>query len=809
MASQNIARLGVVLGLDTAEFTAQVDKAISENRKLKNAIKSDSQAALRESAALKLAAEDYGKTLTKVQQIEREINSGRFMNATKEMKQQLLERAAAYDKVANATKNATAAQFKMNEQQKIQMTYQATDLFTQLASGQNPLIAMIQQGGQLKDAMGGVGNMFRAIGSVLTPMVVGLGSIAAAFGVLGFAAYKGKDELDKLKDTLTLTGNFAGITTEKFYKLSDELSNRTNASLGMTKDALNAVVASGKFTEASISAVTQSVITYAQIAGVDAKTAADKLMTGLDGTASGARSLNKEMNFLTLEQYKQIEAFEKAGKRQEAAQVAAIALNTQLAAQRRELGLLEKAWEGLTNGLSSFWNLLKEIGKPETTDQVIAKLDSQIAAAQKALAGANKDSPFYQRQEAGIAKLKEEREALLEVERLKARSIAARDVGNAKQEIEDRAGAGGMDKEKQITAAIAKANANIKYTQALASANEIQKIELDAAKQIAEKKAEFNAKSEEEKRAMGGLLAKQLAAEELEIQVKKEEKIRLIREKNRLSELDEYLRTQKEIADAEVAEDNRLAAIRTSNQSKTKDMEYQRESLELKNQMIYATEKEQRIAQISLEYARKRKEVEEGPDKQFNLEQIDRQEQMAKMFVTIEENAKRTQQVFDSVWGNLSSAIDNFVKTGKLSMKDFARSVIQDLIAIQMKAMALSFLRGMFGSFNSAMGYNQATSFASTSSGGWLQFANGGDPPVNQPSIVGERGPELFVPRTAGTIIPNSKMGQMGGTTNVTNNYINAIDTKSFEDRLLGSSNAIWAANQYAGKSLAVNRGRA
>jgi hypothetical protein len=52
-------------------------------------------------------------------------------------------------------------------------------------------------------------------------------------------------------------------------------------------------------------------------------------------------------------------------------------------------------------------------------------------------------------------------------------------------------------------------------------------------------------------------------------------------------------------------------------------------------------------------------------------------------------------------------------------------------------------------------------------------------------------------------------MGNMGSTTNVTNNYINAIDTKSFEDRLLGSSNAIWAANQYAGKSLAVNRGRA
>ena len=43
-------------------------------------------------------------------------------------------------------------------------------------------------------------------------------------------------------------------------------------------------------------------------------------------------------------------------------------------------------------------------------------------------------------------------------------------------------------------------------------------------------------------------------------------------------------------------------------------------------------------------------------------------------------------------------------------------------------------------------------------------FANGGRPPVGRPSIVGERGPELFVPDRAGTIIPNN---QLGGSTNV------------------------------------------
>ena len=38
-------------------------------------------------------------------------------------------------------------------------------------------------------------------------------------------------------------------------------------------------------------------------------------------------------------------------------------------------------------------------------------------------------------------------------------------------------------------------------------------------------------------------------------------------------------------------------------------------------------------------------------------------------------------------------------------------------------------------------------------------FAEGGNPPVGKPSIVGEQGPELFVPRSAGTIIPNNQLG--------------------------------------------------
>ena len=75
-------------------------------------------------------------------------------------------------------------------------------------------------------------------------------------------------------------------------------------------------------------------------------------------------------------------------------------------------------------------------------------------------------------------------------------------------------------------------------------------------------------------------------------------------------------------------------------------------------------------------------------------------------------------------------------------------------------------LSGIFGGGkknNSFFGFPNA--FETSFNMGLLGFANGGRPPVGRASIVGERGPELFVPRSAGTIIPNNALG--GGTTNM------------------------------------------
>jgi hypothetical protein len=71
--------------------------------------------------------------------------------------------------------------------------------------------------------------------------------------------------------------------------------------------------------------------------------------------------------------------------------------------------------------------------------------------------------------------------------------------------------------------------------------------------------------------------------------------------------------------------------------------------------------------------------------------------------------------------------------------------------------------------------------------------ANGGLTAGNTPYLVGERGPELFVPSSNGNIIPNDKLnmgegsayGMSSGNMNITFN-INTVDARDF-DKLLTS----------------------
>jgi len=141
-----------------------------------------------------------------------------------------------------------------------------------------------------------------------------------------------------------------------------------------------------------------------------------------------------------------------------------------------------------------------------------------------------------------------------------------------------------------------------------------------------------------------------------------------------------------------------------------------------------------------------------------------------------------TAKKWESVFSNIEGAIDTLVTTGKFNFKDFALSIIADLLKIQMRAIVvqaiLAAIGAIFGGAKPVLGGGGGSGI---NTAGFA--ANGATPLAGQPFIVGEQGPELFIPKTAGTIMPNGSMSNNQVSAPVTNNYntynINAVDAKS------------------------------
>jgi hypothetical protein len=150
----------------------------------------------------------------------------------------------------------------------------------------------------------------------------------------------------------------------------------------------------------------------------------------------------------------------------------------------------------------------------------------------------------------------------------------------------------------------------------------------------------------------------------------------------------------------------------------------------------------------------------------------------------------------NSMFSNMSSAIDNFVDTGKFSFSDFARSVIQDLIKIELKAQATQLMKGLMGAVGGGGGL-----FGGAIIPGFL--ADGGPATAGKPYVVGENGPELFVPKSSGTVIPNggSTAGASSTQTNVTYN-ISAIDSRSVAQFFAENRRTMLGTMQLAQKEL-------
>lgn len=132
-----------------------------------------------------------------------------------------------------------------------------------------------------------------------------------------------------------------------------------------------------------------------------------------------------------------------------------------------------------------------------------------------------------------------------------------------------------------------------------------------------------------------------------------------------------------------------------------------------------------------------------------------------------------------NAFNGMVDTLTNFVMTGKMAFKDFANMVIRDLIRIAIQAAATFAIKAALKALGGPVG-----GFL----GGFL--ADGGPAKAGTPYVVGEKGPELFVPNSSGTVIPNDQMRSGGSGAGTGSKPVNvffqvtAMDSQSFQETL-------------------------
>lgn len=338
---------------------------------------------------------------------------------------------------------------------------QMTDVVTSLASGMPLWMVAIQQGGQIADSFGGLGNIFeiiagkfrdvssssddagdsltdtagdaaegaeqfRSLFSGITLARVGLVGVVAAIAAVGYAAYSASDDQDKFNESIAKSGNFAGTTAGQLEDMAVSIGGM-KSNYGDVRDILNGLVSSGKFTGETLNSVAQAASMMAELSGQSADQVVSQFTKMTDGVASWAASTNQQYHYLDLETYQRIQNLEDQGRKEEAIEVASQALKKateeRLKEMEQQLNWVAKAWGNVKDAASDTWESFKG-GVAAALG--INSLDDQISRLEKTISDGGTMAgsvfiPVTSAEKGRLELLKQQRDELLKTAQVEAK----------------------------------------------------------------------------------------------------------------------------------------------------------------------------------------------------------------------------------------------------------------------------------------------------------------------------------------------------------------------------------------------------
>jgi len=585
------------------------------------------------------------------------------------------------------------------------MPAQMTDVVTQLAGGQSPFLILIQQGGQMKDMFGGFRGMFAALTTYITPAAVALTALAAGVGTFAYAMYEASQDDKKFRDSVALSGNMAGATADRFKTHAAAIEASSQQTLSSANDITIGLIKTGSFSNRVMSEMGTAIARYADVSGESADKVIGEFARMNSGIAKWAAERNKQMNFITVEDYKRIAALEKLNKTEEAQLIVAERMIGHLKDQRQELGYLERALDATARGWSRLWNGIKNIGKEST-------LQEQLAAAQAKFATRNGSANPYAQAEANqlAVVIQDLRERIkLERQQADAQSNNARTNRDAiAKEIEDE---GKRKKAASDAAALAKRksdfirdlNVDIQtYNNKSAEMEGTSRRLGEADKWAAEQKAKLLKNTDLLTKANQAQFSADIEAAATRMRTA----IGTVSTKSFMSEIDAYNDKTAELEGRTKAlgTTERWAADIKARFAKSTEgvTEAQRKSVDVAVDLAAARAKQA----IATQEATKREAAMQellrtkgllNEDKKTFGDEYD--VAAGKYLRNITDETKMAEQFVNGSFGRMEDAIVNWARTGKLSFSDLFSYMAEEYIRATIRMAAQSLLLNSAGNF--------------------------------------------------------------------------------------------------------------
>lgn len=265
-----------------------------------------------------------------------------------------------------------------------QVPMQFTDIATSLASGQPPMMVLLQQGGQLKDIFGGVAPAVGALGGYIASLISPLTLSVAAAAALGTAFAQGAAESEKMQRAIIMTGGAMGASFSDLTASAKQAAEATGKTRAAAAEVVTALVSSGRVAPAELNKITEAVLRLDSVGAQSIDDSVKQFSELGKAPVEASLKLNEQFHYLTESSYRQIKALQDMGREDDAAALAqttyAQAMGERAAEVAQHLGLIERAAKTAAAAGKSFWDALLNIGREGSLEEQLANARGQLDA---------------------------------------------------------------------------------------------------------------------------------------------------------------------------------------------------------------------------------------------------------------------------------------------------------------------------------------------------------------------------------------------------------------------------------------------